>query len=199
MIGRVVTATDVQNAVKTLFAARVGGPDGPTLTQFYLTEIGVQSDPANPRELPDFRSITTANDTDSGKWLEDQLPAAIVICPGMAEKPRKHGKDWSARWALGIGAVVSAGTRSDTEDLVRLYTGAMRALILQHGSLGGFSNGVELQDERYNELPSEDSRTIAGGQVLFVVDVDHVVDSQGGPDDPIDIESVLVSIEPKEA
>lgn len=196
-IGPIISNIDIQAAVRSLFSAKVGllpvpplPDDRPTLTSMYLNEVGDQQDRG---DLPDFRSITTANDYD--KWPEDQLPAAIVISPGLAEEPARHGKDWKARWALGIGVVVSAGTRSDTLDLVGAYAAAVRAMILQNSSLGGFADGTYWIGERYDEIDTDDSRTLAGGQVLFVVDVAAVVDSQGGLVAPIEIGEVGISVD----
>lgn len=194
MIGPVVTNMHVQEAARSLFTARVGvTPNDQSLTSYYLNELGSQ---LGRGDLPDFRSVSTSNDADI--WPEDQLPAAIVICPGLAAEPRKRSNGWSARWALGLGAVVSAGTRSDTLDLIGIYTAAMRAMILQHPSLGSFAAGTYWSGERYDELLTQDERTIAAGQVIFVVDVDAVVDSRGGPSSPISIEKVLISVSVKE-
>lgn len=183
----IVTNTMVRDAVKTTITTMVGAK---RRAEVYLDTLAVAT---GRGDLPDFRSVISSNENPE-RWDEDQLPACLVIVPGLAEQPEKHGSKWKARWAVGIGCVVSAKTREDTLDLCGIYTAAVRALLLQNASLGGVSDGIDWVGERYDELPTEDSRTIAAGQSLFVVDVLGVVDSLGGPTDPITIQSHLETV-----
>lgn len=197
LFGEIITSEQIRQAASDVIS---------DWSQTYLAEIGRQTG-REAGDLPDFRSIIAANDNDS--WLEDQLPSCVVICPGMLDEPRKHGTRYEARWALGIGVVVSARSRSETLGLVGLYTAAVRGILVQHPSVGGVASGLNLLSERYDELPNEDSRTIAAGQVLFAVDVENVIDSSQGPvqvpadplADPGDwpqIEETIVTVETKE-
>lgn len=169
LFGRIVTGVDVRNAGLDIVK---------TWADTYLAEIGRET-ARGAAALPRFRSVFGANDLD--RWEEDQLPAAVVVAPGLLGEPMQRGKRWAARWAMGIGVVVSGPTRSDTMDLVALYCGAVRAAVLQHPSLDGFAAGTYWIGERYDEMPTRDERTIGAGRVLFAVDVEGVVDSVGGP------------------
>lgn len=177
-----------------------------TWSTVYLAEVARQ-DGRVANALPALRSITFANESD--KWNEDQLPAGIVVAPGLLQEPVREGRGrYRARWAAGVAVVVSGPTREATQDLVDLYSAAVRALVIQHPSLGGFSDGVVWMGERYDELDNDDARTIAAGLVQFGVDVSGVIDSGGPvsvPADPFadpgdwpEVKEVLVSATDKE-
>lgn len=167
----------------------------------YISEIARQEGLAADA-LPGFRSVTGATDLDA--WAEDQLPAAVVVVPGLIEEPKRRGRTWEARWALGIGIVAASTTREATQDLVSRYAAAVRALVLQHPSLGGMASGLAWLGERYDELPTEDQRTIGAGQLMFAVTVEHVTSADGPRDVPADpladpgdwpqVESTLVTV-----
>lgn len=167
--GTIVTEAQVRNAVKEHL--RIWSPA-------YLAEIARRAG-LDAAALPPFRSFITSTEPDS--WPEDQLPTCVVIAPGLLGEPARHGRTYSARWAVGVGVVVSGQTREGTSDLVGLYTAAVRALMLQNQRISDLITGVTWTDERYDELGSEDGRTIAAGQVIFGVDIEDALDVMGGP------------------
>lgn len=151
-------------------------------TPTYINEMCRQTG-RDVGSLPYVRSWTVVNDFE--KWPEDQLPCVLVISPGLAEPPTREGDGtYSARWALGTGVIVSSRSQEETNEYAKLYSAAIRAALLQNGSLAGFAEGTWWEDERYNDLPSEDGRSLAAGQNLFTVEVRGVLASKEGPGTP---------------
>lgn len=145
----------------------------------YLAEVERQRG-LKPRSLPKPRSYSVA--TVLEKWPEDQLPAVVLVSTGIADRPRRKGSGgYDVPWALGIGVVVSARNQEAANSLAKRYTAAIRTLLLQHPSMGGFATGVEWMDESFDDVPAEKRRTLAGGIVTFRVDIANAVNAQGGP------------------
>lgn len=169
IFGPIVTGQHVRAAVEATI--KLWAPD-------YLAEVGERSG-RERCDLPGFRSYVSAVDLD--RFAEDQLPSCCIVAPGLASAPEKRGQNgaYMAEWSVGVGAVVMGPDRETTYELVELYAAAIRALILHHPSLGEFAAGVRWVDERYDDLPFEDSRTIAAGVVQFNVGVETAVDSYG--------------------
>lgn len=150
----------------------------------YLAEMERQNG-LDPESLPMIRSYTTLNEFDA--WEEEQTPAIVVVSPGTIGEPLKEGGGlYRANWALGIGCIVSARDRVSTNRVAKLYGGAIRAAIMQHESMGGVAEGAEWSSERYDDVPSEASRTLAAAQLLFEVEVRSVLDGSAGPAEPLD-------------
>lgn len=144
----------------------------------YLAEVGFQSGRARG-DLAAFRSFLPALDLD--KFAEDQVPSCVIVAPGLAEQPVKHGTKYRVRWQIGVGCVVSGQDRDNTFELTQLYAAAVRAAMIQHPSLGtDYIEGVVWLGERYDELGHDDARTLMAGSVTFGVDVPAAVDSRGG-------------------
>ena len=170
--GQIITGADVREAVEATLRAWMPA---------YLGEIAAVRGKSRG-DLPTFRSYQSATSVDS--WPEDQLPACIIVAPGLAGPPEKHGSEYTATWSVGVATVNSASTREATTELVELYTAAIRSAVMQHPSLGDFASGLEWIDESYDELGFEESRTIAAGQVILGVQVDGVLDSSQGTKTP---------------
>lgn len=176
--GPVVTGEDVENAV--IGTLRLWTPA-------YVAEISAHSGRGRAT-LPKFRSFTSAAEADA--WPEDQLPACVVVSPGLYRQPWKDGNGkYRAQWDVALAAICSGSDRASTLKLLRLYCAALRLTALQNPSLGGFGEGVTWLDESYDDsLGFEDSRTIAMGLVRLAVEVSSVVSSFGGlkqvPTDP---------------
>lgn len=175
--GRIITRGDVRDAVMDHLK---------NWSKAYIGEVATQREKARC-DLPDFRSWRFSTE-DGEKWPEDQLPACVVVCPGLADTPIRQGDGiHDGEWSVGVGVIVSARDQDSTDELVGIYTAAVRAALVQHPSLGGFASGVEWIDEdTIPNLGFDDSRTIAGGRVVLKVRVDSVVDSFGGPKAPPD-------------
>jgi hypothetical protein len=144
----------------------------------YLAEVAEQSGRARG-ELELFRSYVTY--VDLTKYNEDQIPTCVVTAPGTSETPaRERGSRYMAPWGVGVGCVVSGQDAANTWELIGLYSAAVRAIVVQHKSLGGFASDTYWIGERYDELSSSDQRTIMAGVNQFSVWVEDVVDGAQG-------------------
>lgn len=164
----------------------------------YLAEVERQAS-IEARKLPAPRSYSTVN--EFRKWPEEQIPAVVVVSPGLATSGImvEGNGQVNATFLAGIAVVVSAKDKASTNMLAKSYAAAIRTLILQHPSLGGFSRGVTLLDESYNDGPPEDERTLGAAQVQFEVEVPDVSWSKGGltapPDDPYDPDPTFPTVD----
>lgn len=172
-IGPLITAHDVVSAVlETL--QRWGST--------YLAE-GEQQTGRERGSLPRIRNWSVMPEFE--KWPEDQLPAVLVLSPGLAEAPLPDGTGlYRARFLIGIAVVVSARTLHETRELAALYTAVLRTVLLQQQSLGGFASGVNWLDENYDDLPAVDTRSLGAGQAIFAVEVEGLARRWNGPPFP---------------
>lgn len=132
------------------------------------------------RSLPRPRSYVQANRFQ--RWTEEQLPALIVVSPGLSEPPKKDGSGlYRAKWNIGIGMTVGAGEEEANRALIGYYMAAIRMLMVHKPSIGGFGLGIEWTDERYNDTPEDFRRSTASGQLLFKLEVNAVVQAYQGP------------------
>lgn len=173
----------------------------------YLAEIERQTDRV-AGSLPLVRSWTTVNEFSA--WPEDQLPCVLLVSTGLASEPAKDGAGtYRASWALGVAVVVSAAKAAQTMELARIYTAAIRAVLLQHPSLGGVATVIDWIDERYDDLPSDAERSLAAGQGIYRVGIDGVTTTKAGPGgeprpdrfdpyDPTVAETVTVTVQPED-
>jgi hypothetical protein len=150
----------------------------------YAIEYALQHDmERHAIALPKSYRTSAQLDRDDGA----SLPGIVVVSPGLgANKPSQEGDgSYRAQFILGIGAFVSANDRDPTTKLLRMYTAIIRAIILQKQSLKGFACGTEWVDESYDDVfRYPDGQTIQGGQVVFTVEVDGLVNRYGGPPAP---------------
>lgn len=201
-IGRLVSGRDVELAALAMLKR---------WTPTYLAEAERQTG-RDPKALPRMRSWTTTNEFE--KWPEDQLPSVLLISPGLAEPPSPDGRGYyRAKFSLGLAVIVSANTADSTAALAKLYCAVLRACMVQHQSLEGFASGVDWMDETYDDLPSEDGRTLGAGQLIFAVEVEAIARRWNGPafpseppDDDADplpedptVETVEITTQPWEA
>lgn len=148
----------------------------------YLAEVGFQNGRGRGA-LPNFRSYVPALDLE--KFTEDQVPSCVIVAPGTLSEPVKHRSAYYATWQVGVGCVVSGQDRDNTFELLPLYAAAVRAILIQNPALGvDFVDGVSWLGERYDELSTNDLRTLAAGSVTFGITVPSAVDSRGGPAAP---------------
>lgn len=149
----------------------------------YIAEVGFQNG-YRRTELPGFASYTrSAHGVD--KWSNAQVPACIIVVPSLTGVIEHSGDGtYNLEWSVGIGSVCSSRSIDETTELAQMYTAAMRALMLQHGSMDGFSSGIRLVDERYDPLSFNDSRTLAAGIVNLGIMVPSVLNSRLGPMEP---------------
>src|SRR6516164_9245858 len=160
----------------------------PTYLKEFELEAGLTTDKFSPPIIPLPKSYAKANQFQ--KASAENLPAIVCVSPGLSprNKPRQEG-DGSFRVFFSIGAGVFCGARDRkaTLDLVRVYTGIMRQILLQKEGLGNppFADGSSWMDERWDDnFDTVDNQTIASGVVTFEVEVAGVVSRFGGPSLP---------------
>lgn len=150
---------------------------------YYVAELERQSghDSGDPWP-PAPRSYTAIAAASVTTWPEDQLPAVVAICPGLARRPELDGEGlYRATWRLGVGVMVAARDKDSTDRMAGLYGAAARAVIVQHPSLGGFAARSRWMDESLDDVPIDATRTLRAAVVEFEVDVDGVVSAADGP------------------
>lgn len=177
VFGPIITGSDVLDAVQDTIA---------TWQTTYLAEIERRTD-RTAQALPLIRNYTRT--PDFAGWPEDQLPSCLLVCPGLENAPVQHADGtMDMTWSVGVAIVVSASTLAATNDLAKVYAAAIRTLLLQQPSLGGFAQGLSLTDESYDDMASDDGRSLAAGQVVFNVDVRSIGNAHMGlpapPEDP---------------
>jgi hypothetical protein len=172
-IGPIVSAFDVEAAALATLKK---------WSSHYLAECEAQHGRVRG-SLPRVRSYTTANSFD--KWPEDQLPCVLLVSPGTAQPPEVEGNGrYRAFFSLGIAAIVSTRDMVETEEVAKLYVAALRTCLVQQRSLGGFAAGVEWLDETYDDLPSDDARSLGAGQAIFTIEVSDISRRYAGPKEP---------------
>lgn len=154
--------------------------------QVYAREVAIQRG-EDPDRYPLPKSYITVDGTTPDREVADQLPALVVVSPGLDGTPPRHdGRgQYRASWMVGIGLFVSGNTREATKDLVRIYTAIARAIMLQKSSLGGHASRATWTDESYDDdFNFTDQQTISAGSVIFSVEVDNVITHGAGPVGP---------------
>lgn len=119
------------------------------------------------------------------KWPEDQLPAVVLVSPGLAERPLKNGAGvYRARWSIGVSCICSAATMKAAHDMAMVFVGAHRTLLEQKPKLADGVRAIDWLDERYDDLAFDDTRALYAGQVTTTVEVDDVLNASAGPVTP---------------
>lgn len=152
----------------------------------YLKEIRMQLGEPDEVVYPPFRSISTRSAWTA--FPEEQLPFAVVVSTGMAEEPTMSGDGviggW---WGVGVAIAVSANSEVNANRLAKIYTAAVRGIIIQHPQIDGTAGGVDLIDEQYEPILLEGAteRSIHSGRLIFRIYKDEVVNRYGpiGPPD----------------
>ncbi len=144
----------------------------------YLPEVARQKELSEVFPAP--RSYNVHPDEE--KWLEDQLPAVIVVSPGIDGKPTKLGDGKiTADWRVAVVVFVAGQDEHNCRRNAGVYAAAARAMLLQHRSLDGISNGISYEGETYDSSPTDQGRSIASGIVTFLFSIPGIVDQQGYP------------------
>lgn len=166
--GLIISAPIVREAVEAFIKPWVPA---------YLHEVARQM--GRDTVPPTIRSWVPATEIES--FPSDQLPLGIVLVPGLAETPVKKSTGYNTSWVLNVAVVVNGQDRPGVLALAGLYAAAIRALLIQHPSMGGLAVGYTWLDERYEELSPDGERTMAACQVIGVLHVDRVVQVDRGP------------------
>lgn len=149
----------------------------------YLSEVERVKD-ESPRALPQIASFQTRNEFD--KFPEDQLPALVVVSPGIVEGSIEREADgsYSALWDVGI-AVVSSGQDERTTQSVRaMYGAAIRMAFLQHPDVG-LGTVEKWIDESYKDIPVDATRSVSVVQLIFQVRVEDILNASEGLREPL--------------
>lgn len=185
VFGTIIDGSQVEDAVQTFIKRWL-----PT----YLSEL------ADQRGLPrdtwlftdsngDWAAIRSWTNTPQFTLDENtQLPAALVITTGLAGRPVKEGDgSYRATWITGIAVVVSAKDQDSTQRLAKRFGAAIRWLFVQHPSLEDPNvEGTSWEDENYDDVSSEQERTLASVRMVFSIEYHHVVNALDGPVLPAD-------------
>lgn len=147
--------------------------------------------------LPLIRSFTTTP-REPERWSEDQLPAILCVSPGLVGEPAESGDgDVRATWAIGLAVIVSTSEQETSGEIARLYGAAIRLILIQKPSLGGFADGTTYMGEAYDLITREQARSLGAASIAAEVEVSAIGRRGGGlPFDPLgDPNAVLVTDE----
>lgn len=177
--GRTVSGADVEAAVEA------------TLREFMPAYLGRSSRKMNLRnaddqlrQLKQIQSYRRASKTMFQS--SQQRPAVVIVCPGLADKPEKHGRGaYSISWHLGVAVQVEApsdrGTGEGARSYAQEYGAAIRDCLLQHGGLGDLEASTYWVDEGYSDIPISAESFLGSCQNVFRITVDNVVTATMGP------------------
>jgi hypothetical protein len=138
-------------------------------------------------QIPPPRSYSTATTFESENY--DQMPAILVVSPGLFEEPESDGDGtYAAVWSIGVAAIVAAKDEVTTREVARIYGAAIRAIMLHHQIYGSLKLGAGTTwlDESYDDIPELASRSLQAAQLIFTIRVDDVVTKWAGPLEPPD-------------
>jgi hypothetical protein len=116
-----------------------------------------------------------------------QFPAVSFSSPGLAESPtRKTPWSYDAAWTCLVAVMDrgATGTYRATATAIRVYTAALRTVVMRHQSLGGLAYQVLWADEDYAAFDDDKSRTLGMGTVEFTVYVRNALDASAAPELP---------------
>lgn len=123
---------------------------------------------------------------DNNQFVEDQLPALIIVSPGTLNNPRKSGDQvYEADYRILIVAIISSTGRVNVNRNARIYAAAIRAVLVRRPGLGGIAMGGLWEGESFDEGPEEQGRSLASITVEFAYTVPNVVQRGGGPATPL--------------
>lgn len=139
----------------------------------------------------------------------ERYPAIVVVSPGTNGTPDDTGGGNVAAWYdLTVAVSVMASNEMGARRVAGLYAGAIRAAVMQHGSVGGAAEATMwLGEEFLGEPGTQRNRSRAGALVHFRVRIGDAVNSQAGPafpapDDPCapladlpTVETVTISVD----
>lgn len=134
-------------------------------------------------QIPPPRMYTTRNDFTA--FPDDIMPLCVVVSPGVVDTPTKEGDGtYSAWWALGVGFAAAARDVEAAAFLAKTYAAAGRAILLHRQGLGGVAQKVVWVDESYDDLVTEDDRSVRACYLTFRVLGYGVVSEYVGPAAP---------------
>jgi len=133
--GRIVTGDSIRAALITHIS---------TWAPSYLAEVARQAGLTAP--LPQFVGYGIEADGAAS-------PVCVVSAASTVGDPVESGDGMvSAHWAVAVAAVIAGNTRDDATRLASLYGAALRAMLLQHPSVGGLTRGLTWTGESTEEV-----------------------------------------------
>lgn len=120
------------------------------------------------------------------RYPEEAMPYIAVISPGISpgHPPRRDGDGWvTAWWLIAVGAIVATRDERSAKDIAGYYGAAIRGCVMELPDLGGWAEGVEWNDEKYDDFPRVQERTMAAVRLVFTVEVQEVINVFGAPSD----------------
>lgn len=147
----------------------------------YLAEVERQNNLA-PRTIATPKSWEVVNEFT--RYPEEMMPYIAVISPGVSpgHPSRRDGDgEVTAWWVLAVGAIVATRDEKTAKTLAGYYGAAIRGLVMQLPMLGGWSNGVDWTEEKYDDFPRITERTMAAVRMGFTVEVPGVLNVFNSP------------------
>jgi len=109
---------------------------------------------------------------------QDHLPFVAVVSSGInpGKTPAREGDGMTrAWWLVAIGAVCGARSDQMAKDLSGYYGAAIRMAMMHVPDLGGWSSGVDWNDERYDDWSPILEQVVSSVRLVFTVEVEQVV------------------------
>jgi hypothetical protein len=174
-LGPIFAAPELEDALLALIESWL-----PT----YLTEVETAYG-LDPLTLarPKFYGTSVEADTHPGEGL----PAIIVVSPGTGEVPEGEAQNITAWYDVTVATSTMAASEIGARRLGAFYSAAIRAIVMQHGSIGGVADAVRFLGEEFIGSPGNDERSRSRGGALthFRVRISPILDRQAGPTEPM--------------
>jgi len=133
---------------------------------------------AMPKSWNDKRAILD-------RWPQEQVPAIYVVSKGIADRPRvKADGSLTCKWVVGVAPVVESIDQESANALAELYGAAVMGALVQNPALGGPAEGCDFLAMKYDPVPADRSRSMAGADLAFLVTIPNVVNRFEGIDEP---------------
>lgn len=149
----------------------------------YLEPVSEQMGYDSP--IPNPRSWETSPYPSAVWWPEDQVTRVHVGCPGTESVDRDGDGAYGGAYLVNVWVFCAARDEDSTAKLCDAYTRAIRALFVQHRSVGGFARSLRWTGETFGLDDEDDRRTMALGQNSFEVQVADLVNDGMGPSAPV--------------
>lgn len=151
-----------------------------------VQELGF-ADPATEPSDPDpLRRITVWDQVPTLDALTAAVtPVGGITSPGLVDRPTTRARRIDATWRVVVGVWDRGADYDDTVRRVGLWAALVRAVVLEHPTLGGVAAQTLWAGEEYAEIPQRSAaRTLGGCAVAFDVTARDVV-NLSAPDDPV--------------
>jgi hypothetical protein len=142
-------------------------------------------DVANPAGII-TRPASYAQRQDLATLPEDALPLVMVVRAGTTDDPVKRGAKYEVTYGVGVAVVTPASDFYSGYVVSSTYEAAVRAAMLQHGSL----DREDLDVKKWVSsipvtLPISQQRTLRAELLSFAVTLHDALDITGGPMQPL--------------